>query len=185
METKKLSGNSLLVDGAIGFVAGVVLLFLTDISLNFMVFLFGIYAIILGATQILAANGETDDGQGMGYLAILGFFSLFAGVGLLFFMNSDLTMVLTLIGAYIVAMGLAETAGALLYRSHMNGYIWLITSGIIRTGFGLFLLFNTTINLSAFILWIAIYAIVEGIVMGLFGYEIREGFGKYDKPLLR
>ena len=185
MDTKKLSGDSLMTDGTISLIVGIVLLFLTGISQSLIVLLFAVYAAVLGITQMIAASGETENGRGSGYLAFLGFYSLAAGVGLLFFMGADLALVLTLVGAYVIITGIAEAVAALVYRSDMDGYAWLVGAGAVQAIFGLFLLFNTGLALSTFIMYVAIYAIAEGIVMSVFGYEVRAGIGRYVSPMMQ
>jgi uncharacterized membrane protein HdeD (DUF308 family) len=185
MKTKMMSGQSLMTDGIIGLVAGLVLLFFTGMSQNLIVIAFAGYAAILGVTQMLAATGETDNGRGTTYFGLLGFYSLAAGVGLLFFTGAALATVITLVGVYIVVTGIAEAVAAMLYREELNGYAWLVGSGVVRTLFGLFLLFNTGLVLSTLILYMAIYAIVEGVVISVLGYEIRTEIGKFQRPMLQ
>jgi uncharacterized membrane protein HdeD (DUF308 family) len=184
MDSKRTSGASLMTDGVISFFAGLVLLFLTGISQNAIVLIFAAYAVILGITQMLASNGEREEGKGTGYLTLLGLYSLLAGVGLLFFLNASLTTVIMLVGAYVAITGVAEVIAAYAYRTEMGGYSWLIGSGVIKAIAGIFLLFNTGVALSTFIFYVAIYAIIEGIVTGVFGYEVREQIGKYHRQML-
>jgi len=185
METKKMSGNTLMTDGVISFVGGLALLFLTGISQFWIVLAFAVYVAILGVTQMLAASGETQEGRGSGYLAFLGFFSLAASVGLLFYIDATLTTVLMLVGTYVVITGVVEAIVALAYRSDMDGYMWLVGIGAIRAIFGVFLLFNTGLALSTFVLYVAVYAIAEGIATSIFGYEVKESIGRYSRPLMQ
>jgi len=181
MDTKKMSGTSLMTDGVISFIAGIVLLFLTGISQSAIVLVFGAYAIVLGISQMVAASGEREEGKSTGYLTVLGLYSLLAGVGLMFFLNADLVTVIALVGAYVIITGIAEVTAALSYRKEMSGYMWLTVSGIVRGIFGLFLVFNTGVALTTFIMYVAVYAIAEGITMSVFGYEVRERLGKYHQ----
>ncbi len=184
MDAKKTSGASLMTDGVISFLAGIALLFLTGISQSAIVLVFAAYAVVLGITQMVASTGEREEGKGTGYLTLLGLYSLLAGVGLLFFLGSPLTTVIALVGAYVIITGIAEAIAAYVYRTEMGGYSWLIGSGVIRGIFGIFLLFNTGVALSTFILYIAMYAVVEGIVTSVFGYEVRQQLGKYHRQML-
>ena len=181
MNTKKVSGTSLMTDGVISFLAGLTLLFLTGMSQSAIVLVFGIYAVILGISQMLAARGERDDVRDTGYLALLGFYSVVAGIALMFFMNASLALIIGLVAAYVIITGIAEVTAAIAYREEMGGYTWLAVSGAIRGLFGIFLLFNTGVALSTLVLYIAVYAIAEGISMGVFGYEVREQLGKYHQ----
>lgn len=184
METKKMSGASLMTSGVISFLAGLALLFLTGMSQTVVVIAFAGYAIVLGITQMVAASGEREEGRGTGYLVLLGLYSFVAGIGLLFFTTAGLATVITLVGIYVVITGLAEMIAAFRYRTEMGGYSWLIGAGLIKGIFGVFLLLNTGITLSTFILYVAVYALAEGIVMGVFGYEVREQMGKYHSQML-
>ena len=184
MNTKEMSGASLITNGVISFLAGLALLFLTGISQSAIVVVFAAFAIILGLTQMIAASGEREEGKSVGYLTLLGFYSLAAGIGLLFFINSALSTVISLVAAYVIIAGIAEVVAAFVYRSEMGGYSWLVGSGLIRGIFGVFLLFNTGITLATFITYIAIYALLEGIVTSVFGYEIRKNVGRYHEHLM-
>lgn len=182
METKKVSWVTLMTSGIIGFLVGFALLFLTWISQLAMVMLFAAYAIVLGITQMLAASGETESNTGANYLTVLGLYSVFAGILLMFFVGAEVSTIITLIGAYIIITGIAELVAALLYRSDTSGYTWLAGGGVFRALFGLFLLLNTTVSLSTFIMYIAVYAIAEGIVTGILSYEVKEEKGRYHRP---
>jgi len=181
MDTKKMSEASLVTDGVVSLFIGVALLFLTGMSQSGIVLVVSAYAMILGITQMLAANGEREEGKKTGYLIALGLYSLIAGIGLLFFANAALSTVITLVGSYIIITGVAEVIAALAYREEMGGYAWLVGAGSIRAIFGVFLLLNTGAALEAFILYLAVYAIVEGFVMIVFGYEVGEQIGKYHQ----
>jgi len=181
MDTKKRSGTSLITDGVVSFVAGFILLFLTNISQAAIVLVLAGYAMLLGITQMLAADGEREEGKRTSYLVLLGLYSLIAGVVLLFFVNAPLSTVIGLVGSYIIITGIAEVVAALAYKTEMGGYSWLVGSGSLQVLFGFFLLLNTGLALSTFIFYIAIYAIIEGLMMTVFGYEVREQIGKYHQ----
>ena len=181
MDTKKASGASLITDGVISFIAGIALLFLTGITQSAIVLVFGAYAIVLGISQMVAASGEREEGRNTGYLTVLGLYSLLAGIALMFFLNAGLATIIGLVGAYVIITGIAEVTAALRYREEMGGYMWFTVSGIVRIIFGLFLVFNMGVALSTFVLYVAIYAIAEGITMSVFGYELREQLGKYHQ----
>lgn len=185
METNKLSGASLITSGVITLIAGLVLFFLTGMSQSLIVMTFAAYAAIVGVTQMLAASGETEGGRGAGYLAFLGFYSLAAGVALLFFLDAALTTVITLVGAYVIITGVVEAIMAMVYRSDMNGYMWLVAVGAVKAIFGIFLLLSTGLVLETFIMYVAIYAVVVGFTTGVFGYEVREGIGRFNKQLFQ
>jgi len=184
MDTKKMSGTSLMTDGVISFLAGLTLLFLTGISQSAIVLVLGVYAIVLGVSQMVAATGERAEEGNTRYLSALGLYSLAAGIALMFFTNAGLTTIIALVGAYVIITGIAEVTAALRYREEMGGYMWLATSGIVRGIFGLFLVFNTSVALTTFVLYVAVYAIAEGITMGVFGYEVREQLGKYHHQVM-
>lgn len=167
-----------MTDGAISLVAGIALLFLTGMSQVAVVVYFSAYAIILGVAQTIAASGEREPGKDTSYLSLLGIYSIVAGLVLLFFMGAPLSTVIILVGAYVIITGVAEMIASYSYRTEMGGYVWLFGAGSIRALFGIILLFSTGIALSTFIYYVAIYAIIEGLVTGVFGYEVRAKIGK-------
>lgn len=183
MDRYKKSGNSMISDGVFSIVAGIILLFLTNISQSSIVFFLAAYAVILGIAQIVAARGEREPEKNTTYLTVLGAYSVVAGLLLMFFMNAALPTIITLVAGYVIITGVAEVVAAYDYKSEMGGYAWLMGAGVVRTLFGLFLLFNTGMVLSTFIVMIAWYAIIVGIAVTVFGYEVRTQVGKYrQKP---
>jgi|GEM_PF-1175523 len=185
MDTNKRSGTSLMTDGILTLLAGLVLLFLTAISQNAIVVVFSAMVIVLGITQMIAAGGEGKTAGETNYLALLGLYSFAAGVGLLFFMNVSLSTVIMLVAIYIAITGVAEMVAGVAFRKDIRGYSWLVASGAVRTVFALFLIFSTGIALATFILYIALYAVIQGFTMSVLGYEVREGARDYDSPLLQ
>jgi uncharacterized membrane protein HdeD (DUF308 family) len=167
-----------MTDGIFSLLAGLILLFLTGASQSLIVFLFALYAVILGVVHFTAARGEREPNQSTTYLRVIGIYSIIYGLFLLFFMSATLPTIIALIAAYGLITGGAEVIAAYYYRKDLGGYAWLISTGTIRVLFSLFLLFNLGVSLPVFILYLALYAIVVGITMTVFGYEVRAGIGK-------
>jgi uncharacterized membrane protein HdeD (DUF308 family) len=173
MNEIRRSGNYLMTDGIISFVAGIILLFLTGISQSLAVILFAAYAALYGVSQLVAARGERSPENNPNSLRAIGIFSIIAAVIILFFMTAALPIVIFLIAAHAIIVGAAELAAAYMYREEVRGDGWWIGVGIIRLLFGLFLLFNLGMSLPGLILTIAWYAIIIGPVLAIFGYETR------------
>jgi uncharacterized membrane protein HdeD (DUF308 family) len=173
MDDIKRSGTSLITDGMISFVAGIILLFLTGISQITAVLLFAAYAIVYGISQIIAARGERSPENNPNSLRAIGIFSIVAGIIIAFLASSSLPIVIFLIAAHAIIVGLYELFAAYMYRDEVRGDGWWIGVGAIRLLFGLFLLFNLGMSLPSLILTVAWYAIIIGPVLAVFGYENR------------
>lgn len=173
MDEIKRSGTSLITDGVISFLVGVVLLFLTGISQTTAVILFSAYAIVYGISQVVAARGERSPENSPNSFRAIGYFSIIAGIVILFFANATLPTVIFLIATHAIITSISELLVAYAYREEIKGDAWFVGAGVIRLLFGLFLLFNPGMSLQSLILAIAWYAILIGPVLAIFGYETR------------
>lgn len=172
MDTYKKSGSAIITDGIVSIIAGIALLFLTDLSQQAVTLLFAAYAVGYGITQIIAAKGERDLDRNPSPLRAIGIFSLVAGIILAFLINADLSTIITFIAAHAIITGGAEILASRAYRDELRGNSWFVFAGLIRVVFGLILLFNTEMSLSSLIMTIAWYAIIIGPVLAFYGYAI-------------
>lgn len=168
------SGSSLITDGVLTMLVGIVLLFLTSISLTAVIYLLAAYAIVYGISQLFAGRGERDVENNPSAFWAIGIFSILAGITLLFFRGAGLALAVFLISAYAIITGIAEIVTSYALRNEIRGYGWLVGAGIVRLIFGLYILFNPLIALATLISLVAIYALVVGAITIIYGYAIRQ-----------
>lgn len=181
METYKKSGGTLITDGIVSVLAGLILLFLTGISQPLLVVLFALYAIGYGITQLIAARGERDFDKDTMPLRAIGIFSLVAGILLFFLINASLQTVILYIAAHAIITGGAEIIVSRAYRDEMRGNALFVTVGIIRVLFGVLLLLNLGMTLPTLVMSIGWYAIIIGPVLAFYGYAVatrESGWGR-------
>jgi uncharacterized membrane protein HdeD (DUF308 family) len=161
---------------AIGF--GILVITKPQISLQVLVYLFGVYVLvegILGVAVAIQGRNETDS---WGVLLLWGLLGV--AVGVIAFLKPDLTALALLfyIALWAIATGVLEIAAAIRLRELINNEWLLILAGIVSVAFGVWLIARPEAGALAVLLAIGIYAILFGVLVVLFAFKIRSYAGK-------
>ena len=156
---------------AIGF--GILVITKPQISLQVLVYLFGVYVLvegILGVAVAIQGRGEIDS---WGVLLLWGLLGV--AVGVIAFLKPDLTALALLfyIALWAIATGVLEIAAAIRLREVINNEWLLILAGIVSVAFGVWLIARPEAGALAVLLAIGIYAILFGVLVVLFAFKIR------------
>ena len=154
----------LLVRGVIAILFGVVALVMSpSITLTFLVYLFGAYAVINGIAAAATALRYTKE-QGWALLLVEGILSILVGVVAFVWPGITALVFLYLIAAWAMVIGIMEIFGAFTLPLG-TGREWLLgLAGVASIIFGVLIAIRPIAGLVALVWLIGIYAIVFGIL---------------------
>lgn len=167
---------------AIGF--GVLIFAKPQISVQVLVYFFGIYVLVEGilgvAVAIQAAHSEIDS---WGLLLLWGLLGI--AVGILAFLRPDITALALLfyIALWAIGSGLLEIAAAIRLREVIRDEWLLILAGLASIAFGAVLIARPDAGALAVLWLIGAYAIVFGLLVVIFAFKIRSFVSKATRAI--
>ncbi len=153
-----------LVRGIIAIVFGVLALVLSPgITLTFLVYLFGAYALISGVAAAATALRYNKE-EGWALLLVEGILGILAGVVAFVWPGITAFAFLFLIAAWAIVTGIMEIVAAFVLPLG-TGREWLLgLAGVASIIFGVLLVYRPVAGLVALVWLFGIYAIVFGIL---------------------
>jgi len=160
----------LLVRGVIAILFGVVALVMSpNITLTFLVYLFGAFAVLNGIAAVATALRYTKE-EGWALLLVEGILSILVGVVAFAWPGFTALVFLYLIAAWAIVIGIMEIVGAFTLPLG-TGREWLLgLAGVVSVAFGVLIAIRPHTGLITLVYLLGIYAIVFGIlyVVGYF-----------------
>ncbi len=170
------SWKTLVVQGVIAVILGIVALVWPAITLIALVFLWGIWALIDGITMGAAAFRPGPAGRRVlfGIMAVLGIVAAFFA----FFRPGVTAVALTwILGIWLIVRGIFELVGA--FSSTLQAPRWLLILGaVIDVVLGILFVSNPGVGVVSIIWVVGIMAIIWGIVFVALGLTVRKGAGQ-------
>jgi uncharacterized membrane protein HdeD (DUF308 family) len=156
---------------AIGF--GILTFVRPGITLQALVWLFGIYVFIdgiLGAWLAIQGRKEVEDWWVFLLWGLAGIV-----IGVLAFAKPDLTALALLfyIAVWAIATGVLEIVAAVRLRKVISGEWWLILAGLLSVAFGVWLVAQPDKGALAVLYAIGIYAVVFGVLLVILAFRVR------------
>lgn len=162
-----------LVRGILSIIFGVIAILAPGITLVSLVLVFGIYAIIDGASTVFAGFQSRETDERWWWSVIEGVVSVIAGiVAIIWPVIAGITLLLV-IGVWAILTGIMQIAAAIRLRKEIDNEWWLGLSGALSILFGVFvILFPGAGGLA--VLWlIGFYAIIFGVLFILLAFRLR------------
>ena len=159
--------------GLFAIIFGVVAVIWPDITVQALVLVFGVYAIVDGVLSSVTAVGNRKQYPRWGLVLLNGLLSIAAGVMAFVWPGITALVLLFLIAAWAIVTGLFEVAGAIALRRELKGEGWLVLSGVLSILFGLAIVTWPGAGALALVWLIAAYAIVFGITLIALGFRLR------------
>lgn len=150
----------LAVGGVINVIFGAAALLWPGLTLAVFIYLFGIYAIVLGIVELVNVFRTVGTQFPWWTHLLVGAISILAGVAALAWPGPTAIALLFIIAVWAVSIGIVEIAGAF-----VTNQLRLAIAGIIAVLFGFVLLANPTSGALALVMVIGVFAIVRGIVL--------------------
>lgn len=159
----KGSGTALIIRGSAAVLFGILVVLWPDVSVLALVILFGIYAIVDGATNIVHYVRRKERRSvwqlGSGVISVLAGLAAFVWPGI-----TALSLAL-IIGLWAVILGVSQIALAFEVKKTVGQWwLWLIT-GIVTIVFGLFLVILPGPGILGLLGLLSSFAIVFGILL--------------------
>jgi len=168
-----MDGSSvLIVRGLVGVAFGIIAFLWPGITIAVLVAIFGAYAIIDGATNLVLGFSRTG-ANGRWAHVLQGVVGI--GAGVLTFVWPAITglVLISFIAAWAVVTGVFEIAAAISLRRVITGEWMLVLSGIVSILFGI-LVFAFPVAGAVGISWIfGAYAMAAGIILISLGVRLR------------
>lgn len=164
---------TLLIRGGAAVLFGVLTFVAPGISLYSLVILWGAYAIVDGAFNLMSAYRGARAGRRWGWLTFEGIVSIAAGVLAFAWPGITALALLVVIAGWAVLTGIAQIATAVRLRKQIHGEWLLALSGLLSIGFGVVLLMFPRTGALAVLWTIGAYAIVTGVLLGALGFRLR------------
>ena len=153
----------LLLRGIAGVIFGVLAFEWPGMTLLTLVLFYGAYALIDGATAIIAAiTGNVPTARW--WLALVGVLGI--AVGLFAFMLPGMTALILLytMAGWAVTIGVLQIIGAIRLRKEIENEWLLILSGVVAVLFGLAIVYNPGAGALGLVWVIATYAVIAGLL---------------------
>jgi len=161
-----------LLYGVAAIVFGIVLLAWPEYSVIAMVMAFGILALLDGAVSLLSAILR-DLALPRWLLVVYALVSIGFGLAALVWPMQMATAMLWLIALWLVVAGLARLVFAIQVRKLINGEWLMALSGALALALGILFLVRPHIGLVAVMVWIAIGALLYGVLQVIVALRLR------------
>jgi uncharacterized membrane protein HdeD (DUF308 family) len=156
---------------AIGF--GVLVFAKPGISLQVLVYLFGLYVLVEGILGVSLAIQARNTIDSWGLLLLWGLLGI--AVGILAFVKPDITALALIfyIALWAIATGVLEIAVAIRLREVITNEWFLILAGLLSVAFGALLIARPDAGALAVLSLIGAYAILFGVLLLIFAFKVR------------
>lgn len=161
---------ALALRGLVAILFGLFTFFLPGITLVTLVFLFGAYALVDGAFNLIAFFRVASHHWALLVEGIIGIL-----VGILTFAWPAMTAIALLyfIAFWAIVTGVFEIVAGVRLRSVLANEWLLILMGAISVIFGVAILFAPGLGALAIVLWIGAYALVFGVILLALAFRLR------------
>jgi uncharacterized membrane protein HdeD (DUF308 family) len=163
----------LVVRGIAAIVFGVLTFMQPVVSLALLILFWGAYALVDGVFGVFAAfKGPHTDGFPW-WMLITGLVGIAAGV--FTFLSPAMTglALLYLIAVFAIFRGVLEISAAIRLRKQIDNEWLLILAGLMSIIFGGFLIVSPGAGALAVVLWIAVFAIIIGVLEVMLGFKVK------------
>jgi uncharacterized membrane protein HdeD (DUF308 family) len=156
-----------LLIGVLSVVVGIIVILKPSNSLSTLAVIFGIFILIDGIVEIVAAIAGDTESRGL--LAVIGTLSVIAGVLLIRHPLGGVRAVALLLGIWLIAAGVVRLIGAFAYPGHR---IWRIFVALVLGVFGIVIVSEPHIGYATLALISGICFILYGVGMVAVGWAL-------------
>jgi uncharacterized membrane protein HdeD (DUF308 family) len=175
IETLRRGWWLILLRGILAVIFGIMALVWPGITVLALVLLWGVYAVVDGASEIGLAvrGGEGLTGGGRWALALLGLFGVAAGVIAFLWPGITALVLAYLIGFWAILTGVMEIVAAVRLREEIDNEWLMGISGALSVVLGAILVIAPGAGVLGLVTVIAIFAIAWGITLILLSFRVR------------
>jgi uncharacterized membrane protein HdeD (DUF308 family) len=173
METLAQRWWVLALRGLFAIIFGILTFVMPGSSLIALVILFGAYALVDGAFNLVHAIRGRRTEPRWGWLVFEGLVGMAAGAVTFLWPGLTAFALVLVIGAWAIVTGVAALVAAVRLRKEIEGEWLLGGSGILSIALGVLLFLFPGSGALALVLWIGAYAVVAGILLLVLGFKLR------------
>jgi uncharacterized membrane protein HdeD (DUF308 family) len=164
---------TLALRGLLAVIFGVLAFIWPDVTLTVLVLLFGALALVDGLFSLFTAIRQREE-YGQWWIILLeGLAGTGVGIVTIIWPGITALVLLYLIAAWALITGLMEIIAAIRLREEIQGEWLLALAGILSVVFALILFFRPGEGALAILWFIAIYAILFGVLLILLAFRMR------------
>lgn len=172
---------ALALRGLAALAFGLLMLFVSGVSLAALVFLFAAYALVDGVLSVVAAfRGQPAD-RPWWSLALEGLVSIGAGSAAFLMPGATTVVLVYVVAGWALVTGALEIAAAARLRRQIHGEWRMALGGIASLAFGTLLIVAPAMGALAMVRWIGAYALVFGASMLALAFRMRSA--KPERPV--
>lgn len=159
--------------GVLAALFGLMALAWPGLTLDLLILVFGLYAIIEGILAIIAAFLRRQPGNYWWLLFVEGLAGIVFGVFALVWPALTATVLLVFIAIWAISTGIVEIAAAVQLRRQIKGEWLLGMAGFLSLLIGLLLITNPTSGALAVVWLIGLYALIFGGLLIFLGFKVK------------
>lgn len=152
------------IRGIAALVFGVLAFIWPETTLTVLVFLFGAYVLVDGASLLVAlARGEAVARRHAWAVGIMGVLGIVAGVVTFAWPGLTALSLLYLVALWAIAMGTFQVVAAIVLRRELEGEFWMALGGVASIVFGAFLIVSPGAGLLSLVWLVGLWTVVFGV----------------------
>ena len=159
--------------GVLAILFGIVAFISPPATIAVLVLLFGAWALVDGAFDIVAALQHRTMDRSWWLTILEGIVGIVAGLLALAFPGIAASALLVLIAAWSIVTGVIEVALAIRLREQITGELWLAIAGLLSIAFGVLLFLFPAAGALTIVWIIGAFAIAFGISLIALGWRLR------------
>lgn len=159
--------------GVLAILFGVIAFIAPPATIAALVLLFGAWALVDGAFDIVAALQHRTMDRSWWLTILEGIVGIIVGVLALAFPDIAAASLLLLISAWSIVTGVIEIVLAIRLREQITGELWLAIAGVLSIVFGVLLFLFPAAGALTIVWIIGAFAIAFGISMIILGWRLR------------
>src|SRR5262245_21223688 len=170
--------------GVAGIIFGILALLMPAITLAALILLFGVYAVVEGIFNVIAAlRGHAGAPRWLRLLE--GIVSIAAGIIAFVWPGLTAIVLLYVIAAWAIITGVLEIAAAARLHNRIRGEWWLLLGGVLSVVAGLLMMWRPGSGALALVLLIGAYVLLFGIMQVVLAFRLRSGWVEAEQALSR
>jgi uncharacterized membrane protein HdeD (DUF308 family) len=164
---------ALLLRGVVGILFGLFALALPAAAFAVLVLTFGVYALVDGVFNIVAALRDARGERGWWTLLLSGVAGVLAGLAAFVAPGLTALVLLYVIAGWAIVTGALEIAAAIRLRRQLTGEWLMAASGVLSIVFGALIMVAPLAGALAVVMLIGAYALVSGVMLLALGVRLR------------
>ena len=162
------------LNGIIGILFGLLMLFFTDKVIEKLVFFFGLLVLLSGIAMLLTGIINMNKGRKAGLLLFESIITIAIGTIIMFYPQHSLQFFMIVIGVWAVILGIVQLVILFNTRVQVSGKNVFLVNGLLTMGIG-FLLFFDPFSLAGFIIiLIGVCSLIFGCLLVYLSFVLRK-----------